>query len=127
MALCSSLLPRTYQIQRIIWPTRVLLISLPVCYLKILPIHKMIQLDYQMSESVSSTKWMIMIGEKNRSTQRKTSRRVILTTTNSNWTRASAVTGWWPTDRAMAWPNFTNAVMHSCEMWYSLRRKKHVS
>lgn len=40
------------------------------------------------------------------------------------WTWTSAVTGWWSTDRAMAWPNFTNAVMHSCEMWHSLRRKK---
>jgi len=37
------------------------------------------------------------------------------------------VTGWWPTDRAMEWPNFTDAVMYSCEMWHSLRRKKCVS
>jgi hypothetical protein len=35
-----------YQIQRIIEATRILLISFPVCYLKILPIHKMIQHDY---------------------------------------------------------------------------------
>jgi len=35
-----------YQNQRIIEATRFLLISLPVCYLKILPIHKMIQHDY---------------------------------------------------------------------------------
>jgi hypothetical protein len=41
-----------YQIQRIIGATRILLISLSVCYLKILPIHKMIPHEYQTSVSV---------------------------------------------------------------------------